>query len=268
MFKSVNRGLRTAQKIPKYLQIQNWLYSMIRRERFRPGDQLPTEEDLAHMFDVNRMTVRQAMDHLVFQGMIVRERGKGTFLTNTKPRELVHELDYISSFTEKMRAMGIIPSTKTYKMEVVQADQNTATTLQLGNDWRVIHLWRAKLADQDAVLIEREYLPYREFKDILKMDVSGSLYQMLVKEFGVSLSHATQILSAALASEEDQKIFGISGPVPCVVLESVTYDESNVPIELLHATYRGDKFRFEVHSGQYICEEDDLTAYETGSLTE
>src|SRR6056297_733766 len=57
--------------VPKYVQIQNWLQAMIRRGRIKKGDQLPTEEELAKMFSVNRMTVRQAIDSFVMQKMVI-----------------------------------------------------------------------------------------------------------------------------------------------------------------------------------------------------
>lgn len=238
--------------IPKYVQIQNWLQAMIRRGRIKKGDQLPTEEELAKMFSVNRMTVRQAIDSFVMQKMVVRQRGRGTFLLSDKPGDYVYELDNITSFTDKMETMGITPSTQTYKSDIIEATDEIADILQLGTDRRVIYLWRSKLANKEPVLIQRHYLPYQEFKGILDMDINKSLYHLMVEEFNVTLHHSTQIFSASLASEDDQKIFGISEPFPCIVLESVIYDESNIPIELLYSSYRGDKYRFEVHSGQYI----------------
>jgi len=244
--------LDTTSHIPKYAQIRNWIQAMISRGRIRKGDKLPTEEELAKMFNVNRMTVRQAIDTFVIQKMVVRQRGRGTFLVNEKPQELVYELDNITSFTDKMKTMGITPSTQTYESDVIEATDEIADILQLGSDRRVVYLWRAKLANREPVLIQRHYLPYQEFKDILEMDINQSLYHLLVEEFAITLHHSTQIFSASLATEEDQKIFGIFGPFPCIVLESVIYDESNIPIELLYSTYRGDRYRFEVHSGQYI----------------
>ena len=244
--------LDTKSKVPKYVQIQNWLYEMIRLGRTKRGDKLPTEEELAKMFHVNRMTVRQAIDSFVMQKMLVRQAGRGTFLVNDKPKDYVYELDNIQSFTDKMESMGITPSTQTYESDVIEATDEIASILQLGTDRRVIYLWRAKLAEGEPVLIQRHYLPYKKFEGLLDMDINMSLYHLLVEEFNVNLHHSTQTFGASLASEDDQKIFGIDGPFCCMVLESVIYDENNIPIELLYSSYRGDKYRFKVHSGQYI----------------
>jgi len=100
-------------KLPKYVQILNWIHGMISRGKIKIGDQIPTEEELARMFGVNRMTVRQAIEELSIEKMIDRKRGKGTFLVSQKPRGLVYKLEHISSFTDDMKALGITPRTET-----------------------------------------------------------------------------------------------------------------------------------------------------------
>ena len=107
-------------KIPKYLQIRSWLYGMIRRGKIIVGDKLPTEEELAKRFGVNRMTVRQAMDELAVEKMIIRKRGEGSFLLSVKPRGYVYEVENISSFTDDMVSNGINPVTKTIKVDVIE----------------------------------------------------------------------------------------------------------------------------------------------------
>ncbi len=75
-------GLNYPRKIPKYLQIHQWLRTMIARGEIRRGDKLPTEAELSRMFAANRMTVRKAMDFLVVNAMVIRRPGKGTFLVS------------------------------------------------------------------------------------------------------------------------------------------------------------------------------------------
>ncbi len=241
-------------KVPKYVQIHNWLSGMIRRGNIRKGDQLPTEEELARMFGVNRMTVRQAIDAFVNERMVVRQRGKGTFLVKDQARDLIHELHNISSFADDMERMGLTPTTETLKVEVIEADARTQEMLGLTTFTKVIHTLRVRKADGEAVLIERSYLPYREFSEILNEDLSGSLYHLLVEKFKVNLHHSTQVFSAVISTVEDQRIFGLADPCPCIQLESVIYDPDNIPIELLISCYRGDKYRFKVEAGEYLFE--------------
>lgn len=243
-----------SNRIPKYIQIHNWIGGMIRRGNIKKGDQLPTEEELARMFGVNRMTVRQAIDTFVTERMVVRKRGKGTFLVNERGRDLIHELHNISSFRDDMEKLGLTPTTTTLKVEVIEADSRIQEALLLTGFKKVIHTLRVRKADGEPVLIERSYLPYHEFSEILKEDLSGSLYHLLVEKFNVNLHHSTQVFSAVISSQEEQQLFGLAEPCPCIQLESVIFDPDNIPIELLISCYRGDKYRFKADAGEYLFE--------------
>ena len=239
-------------KIPKYMQIRSWIYGMIRRGKIKVGDKLPPEEELASMFGVNRMTVRQAFEEFTVEKMILRKRGEGTFLISDKPRDFVYGLENISSFTDDMIKLGITPVTKTLKTEVIQGDSEILELLELPTGSKVIHTLRVKLADGEAVLIEKSYLPFEEFKEVLNMDLNKSLYHTLVKEFDINLHHSTQVFSAVIAGDDDRKIFAKPAPCPCIKLVSVTYDPEDIPVEILKSLYRGDKYKFKAESGEYL----------------
>lgn len=241
-----------SSQIPKYVQIRNWLNGMIRRGKIRKGDRLPTEDELAGMFGVNRMTVRQAIDAFARERMVVRRRGKGTFLVSDRNRDLIHELSNISSFADDMERIGLTPTTETLRVEVIEPNSRTREALALAASDQVIYTLRVRKADGDPVLIERSYLSYREFSAILDEDLSGSLYRLLVEKFKVTLHRSVQVFSAVISGDEEQRIFGLAAPCPCIRLESVIYDPDNVPIELLISCYRGDKYRFRVEAGQYL----------------
>ncbi len=239
-------------KLPKYVQILNWLHGMIRRGKIKVGDQIPTEEELSLMFSVNRMTVRQALEELSIEKMIERNRGKGTFLVSTKPKDLVYELEHISSFTDDMKALGITPRTDTCSIEVVEPTTNVRNILRLKKKDKVIYTLRVKYAEEEPVLIERSYLPYSEFKEIPHMDLDRSLYHILVENFNITLHHSTQIFSAILSSKEDTELFNLKQRYPCIMVESIMYDPNNIPIEILYSHFRGDKYKFRVSSGKYL----------------
>lgn len=66
---------------PKYLQLKEEILSWIAGGRFRPGDKLPSENELAEQFELSRQTVRQSIGELVQEGWLAREQGKGTFVS-------------------------------------------------------------------------------------------------------------------------------------------------------------------------------------------
>lgn len=245
-------ALDIESKIPKYLQIRKWLLSMINRGKIAVGDRIPTEEDLAQKFGVNRMTVRQALDELVLEHMIVRKRGEGSTLISAQPKSYIYELENITSFNDDMENHGIKPIHEVVSREIVTPVPHICEILELDAGEQAVLIVSVKRVAGEAVLIEKSYLSAREFGTLADMEISGPFYQMLVREFGITLHHSTQIFSAVIPGEEELRIFQMEGPEPCMMLESTVYDPTDIPIEVLFSYYRGDRYRFKASSGEYL----------------
>ncbi len=237
--------------VPKYIQISQWLQEMIQKGRYRIHDKLPSESKLAELFQVNRNTVRQAISDLVGKGLIQKKNGVGSFVIAQSQRPVKYTLQHISSFTDDMIRMGLKPQTKLIGKLVLKAPLEVAEKLMLGRDKKVILTERLRLGDGVPLVLERSYLPYEEFKEILKMRLTGSLYHLLTKKFKVELHRSIQTFRAVSLSEEDAKALEVPPHSPAIFLESVIYDSKNIPVEVLHAIHRGDKYVFEVESGRY-----------------
>ncbi|QMV43152.1 GntR family transcriptional regulator [Cohnella cholangitidis] len=70
---------------PKYLQLKEEILSWIASGKYRPGDKLPSENELAEQYSLSRQTVRQSIGELVTEGWLAREQGKGTFVSRQSP---------------------------------------------------------------------------------------------------------------------------------------------------------------------------------------
>jgi GntR family transcriptional regulator len=237
--------------VPKYIQISNWLMEMILKGRYGVQDKLPSESKLSHLFRVNRNTVRQAISDLVAKGIVQKKNGVGSFVIARSFQPVKYTLQHISSFTDDMIRMGIVPQTKLINKSVIEAPPDVAEKMMLGKERMVILTERLRLGNRIPLVIERSYLPYKEYKDILKMRLTGSLYHLLTTKFHVKLHRSHQTLRAITLSGKDAKLLGIAPRSPGIFLESVIYDSKNIPVEVLHAFHRGDKYLFEVESGRY-----------------
>jgi len=237
--------------VPKYIQISNWLMEMILKGRYGVQDKLPSESKLSHLFRVNRNTVRQAISDLVAKGIVQKKNGVGSFVIARSFQPVKYTLQHISSFTDDMMRMGIVPQTKLINKSVIEAPPDVAEKMMLGKERMVILTERLRLGNRIPLVIERSYLPYKEYKDILKMRLTGSLYHLLTIKFHVKLHRSHQTLRAITLSGKDAKLLGIAPRSPGIFLESVIYDSKNIPVEVLHAFHRGDKYLFEVESGKY-----------------
>jgi len=237
--------------VPKYIQISNWLMEMILKDRYGVQEKLPSESKLSHLFRVNRNTVRQAISDLVAKGIVQKKNGVGSFVIARSFQPVKYTLQHISSFTDDMVRMGIVPQTKLINKSVIEAPPDVAEKLMLGKGKMVILTERLRLGNRIPLVIERSYLPYKEYKDILKMRLTGSLYHLLTIKFHVKLHRSHQTLRAITLPGKDAKLLGIAPRSPGIFLESVIYDSKNIPVEVLHAFHRGDKYLFEVESGKY-----------------
>ena len=237
--------------VPKYIQISNWLMEMILKGRYGVQEKLPSESKLSYLFRVNRNTVRQAISDLVAKEIVQKKNGVGSFVIARSLQPVKYTLQHISSFTDDMIRMGIIPQTKLINKSVIEAPSDVVEKLMLGKEKMVILTERLRLGNRIPLVIERSYLPYKEYKDILKMRLTGSLYHLLTIKFHVKLHRSHQTLRAIALSGKDAKLLGIAPRSPGIFLESVIYDSQNIPVEVLHAFHRGDKYLFEVESGRY-----------------
>ncbi len=237
--------------LPRYIQISNWLEEMIRKGRYKVGERLPSESSLADICGVNRNTVRQAISELVAKRLISKKNGVGSFISAKDQSSVKYTLQNISSFTDDMLGMGITPETKILSQEVVEADGELAEKLMLGRDSRVILTKRLRSGNGIPLVVERSYLPYGEYKSLLGMRLTGSLYHVLTEKFGTELHRSIQTFRAVALVREDAILLDVPPKSPGIFLESIIYDSKNVAVEVLHAHHRGEKYVFQIESGQF-----------------
>ena len=108
--------LNKTSHIPIYIQIEEMIKQQIADGKYRQGEMIPSEREFAEMYQVSRMTVRQAITNLVGIGQLYREKGKGTFVATEK---LEQSLNSLTSFTEDMLARGLVPSSEVLSFDVL-----------------------------------------------------------------------------------------------------------------------------------------------------
>ena len=237
--------------IPKYLQISAWLREVIETGRYKKGEKLPSEVELAKMCGVNRNTLRQAISELTAIGLLRKEKGTGTFVDAPAPLQLRHRLERITSFTDLMRESGIVQKTRILKKGFETAGDDVAKALFLGSNNRVIVVHRVRAGDGTPLIYEESYLPYDKFKGILDMDLSGSMYKIMSEQFGVVLARSKQTISSINLDTKIAEILKIPANAAGIYIESLTFDENSIPIELLYSYHRGDKYKLEIELGRY-----------------
>ena len=250
-----------ANPIPKYLQISAWLKELIHTGRYKKGEQLPSEIELSKIVGVNRNTLRQAIAELVSAGLLRKEKGMGTFVSSSKSVALKHKLKRISSFRDDLHEIGIKENTKVLKKSIESANDQVAKKLLLGANNKVIIIRRLRAGNGIPFIYEESYLPVEMFKQILEMDLTGSMYKILSERFKIVLARCEQTIRAVNLKGKTAKLLDLPENSAGMFMESVTFDENSIPVEVLYSYYRGDKYIFEVELGRYRIQENNLEAF-------
>ncbi|HUW10049.1 MAG TPA: GntR family transcriptional regulator [Anaerolineae bacterium] len=227
-------------KLPLYHQLYEILRGSITRREWRPGDMIPPESELIETHGVSRTTVRQVLDMLVNEGLIYRQRGRGSYVAHPT---LEHGLTRIVSFTEDMRRRGFEPSTRLLASGLVAAPPDIAESLQVEPGAELARLERLRLADDEPMSVEEAYLVHQLCPGVLAGDYTSiPLRQALEQNHGLRLVRAKQIIRAIAAPAKLAETLSIARTVPLLLIERVSYSQQNVPVEFLRITYRADRY--------------------------
>lgn len=225
---------------PLYFQIYIQLLAMIQSGRLRPGDPLPSEEELSRIYGVSRMTSRQALQELKSKGFASRHKGQGSFVSQP-PFE--KDITHLRGFTAEMRALGIEASSRVLTAEILPASPEVADKLRIEINAPIYQLRRLRLADGVPVAIEEARLPSVRFPGVEDLDFSRiSLYQTLHDRYGVRVSRADEILEARSAGQREAKLLEIQARSSLLVISRTLWAD-NLPVETAHSLYCGDRYR-------------------------
>lgn len=231
--------------IPYYVQVIEALKERINRDEWQVGDQLPGEQVLCEMFDVSRTVIRQALQSLMQEGLIVRRKGRGTYVAEPKISENLAQR--LTGFYEDMVSQGYRPTSQVIKQQLVPANTKVASNLEIPPDTQVIEIERLRFVQDEPLVLVTTYLPYTLCPDLLHKDLTHqSLYMLLREQCNLTITRGRRILQAAQPNEYETTLLKIKRSVPLIILDSVSYLSDGVPIEYYHALHRSDRLRFEV----------------------
>jgi len=227
--------------IPLYQQIREHLIQQINDSVYPSGSRLPSERDLASNFGVSRVTVRQALNSLMQEGVIYSQTGKGHYVYKPK---LDQELGFLTSFTEEMHQRGVVPSSQVIHAEIQLAMLEITEHLQITPGTEIVFLQRVRKADNEPISLETAYLPHSICPGIVeRFDFSNdSLYKVLREEYACPLIWAKQRMQARLPTTVEQNLIGVNQGSPVLSITRITYSHNDHPVELVRSIHRGDQY--------------------------
>ena len=248
---SMRTKIDRGSSIPYYVQLMEALGEEIEARRWKPGDQLPPEQELCTLFGVSRTVVRQALQQLEFEGLVVRERGRGTFVAEPKisSTSLVHSL---MGFYEDMEKRGIQMVSDMLEQGMQPAGQHVAAYLDVEAVTPVIKLHRLRSIESEPIVLVTSYLPYELCPGVLNEDFTHqSLYLYLEESCGLKVARGRRRIEAVSAGSDEAELLQIARGAPLIKMDSVSYLRDGTPIEYFHGLFRGDRSCFEMEVARF-----------------
>lgn len=235
--------------VPLYEQIRQCITEAIQHGKLKPGQKLPTEEEVCKSCGVSRPVVRQAYNELVTSGRIERKRGCGSFVKGPDNRGIF--MNQLMSFDEEMRLIGKVPATRLLNMEKIPFDEDLYEKLELAPADVCLHLERLRYSDGIPFVYTVNYLSLNRFPKLERFDFAKvSLYQTLKKHYDVIPTHSRRSIMARSASPQLAAALEVPEGTALLVIENIVYDQYDVPIELSIESISGEthQFSFDVFS--------------------
>ncbi|MCL5958798.1 MAG: UTRA domain-containing protein [Chloroflexi bacterium] len=230
--------------IPIYYQLKLHLREKILSGELAPGQQTPSEQQVAKDFGISKMTVRQALADLEDEGLLQRKPGVGTFVAQRKiHRNLVG--GFVTFFESAID--GRTPTSRFLSGQRVGAEGKIQAELHLRRGEPVVKLERVLLLDGEAVALSTIYVVERKCPDLLQ-DVERwhSLIWLFERKYHLSPVKAEQGVDAVTADARVANLLEIDVGAPLLYTERTTYLEDGTPIELTETYLRSDKYTYHV----------------------
>lgn len=227
--------------LPIYIQIHNEIKTNIEDNKWKVGDRIPSERELSIDFGVSRMTLRQAIQTLVDEGILERRVGSGTYVANQKVQE---KMSGVTSFTDLMIAQGKVPSSKTITYHIMEPSLSEIEILGIAQNEPVLRMERIRYGDNIPICFEVATIPEKVIAGLSKSEVTSSLYGSLEQKKSMGIGKAQQTISSTLAAERISEYLDIKRGDPILMLRQTTFLKNGDPFEYVRTQYVADRFEF------------------------
>jgi GntR family phosphonate transport system transcriptional regulator len=234
---SVQRIRRGKGTLPLYRQISDQLRVEI-QNLYQAGDALPPEGDLAQRFNVNRHTLRRAIDELVNDGLVMRRHGSGIFV-------LAPAIDYYlnaqTRFTATLESQGKTTFSRVLRKQVIPARGGVASRLQVVEGEQVIFLETLREVEGKPFCVIAHFLPMSAVPQVLDSYDSGSLHTFLQQQCGIGVQRSESFISAVMPEPDDAMLLNMPRNLPVLRVKSVNLAiQTWKPVEYVVTRFRGD----------------------------
>lgn len=224
--------------IPAYYQIKEDIKNRIRTGEWKSGEAIDSERKISDSYGVSRMTVRQAIGELEREGILEREKGRGTFVS--PPRVTQHN---IMSFTDMASAGGMKSKTLVLSFDRIPVPEKYAQAIEGSY---VYFITRLRYIDDQPIGIETVYIPVYMLEGVEKNQLEGSLFQLL-KDRDYSIKDSEASIQACSMNKAYSEIFGTNASLPLIKIITKYMCSKGNGVFFEESVYNSDKYVLKVH---------------------
>ncbi|MGQ4274664.1 GntR family transcriptional regulator [Terrihabitans sp. B22-R8] len=226
--------------IPLYARIERHLRDEIASGRLREGDRMPSEPELARSFNTTRATVSRALQQLVFEGVVLRRPGSGTFVAATSLSAPL-ETSRVHSFEEQLAAKGAEITYKLLNFDERAASAEERDDLHLDGESHIYALDRLRIVSGKNFSVECRVIPAELGRHItLDMLHSQSIHRILHEHFRLPVHRVEGKIRAGLASQAIASHLDVKAGSPVLIREYVLFSMDRRPLVCGESFYRED----------------------------
>lgn len=230
-------------RLPMHIQLKEIIKRKIMEEEYKLGEQIPSEREMAMMYGLNRMTVKNAINGLVEEGFLKRVHGSGTYVIKTG---ITRDLETLTGLSATIKDKGLTPSSKVVIQDVIVGFKEMNKKLELDESAKIFRLLRLRLGDGQPIALEDTYVPYELLADIEKQNFEIlSLYDFM-QQNGVNVKESLQYLTLEKINERESKYLRVAPDTPVFAFTYISKDESGRIVEYTKSYTLGDNTTFEV----------------------
>ncbi len=224
-------------QIPLYHQLARVLQKVIQNDFLQPGDRFPSEEAVGACFGVSRPTVNKAIQELIADGWLRRERGRGTFV-NEDPHVQLSLLNDKLSLVEQFPAHSF--KYRLIRREIENPIPRINQSLGLNSDEPLLYLRRLRLMDGQPLLVCDSILPAARFPGLGEHPfVNGSLYATLDQKYGCPVLRSERSVEATdVVEREVAALLNVPLLSPILLLTGVAFTDGDEPVEYIKSYLR------------------------------
>jgi GntR family transcriptional regulator len=226
--------------IPLYYQIMRDLKEQILSGRLAPGDRMPSESEYTRRFGVSRVVIRQALSILEDQELLIRVKGKGTFVSDSVAEDATPR---VSGSLEDLIHISSDTRIEVVEFRLVKATPDLAEVFSIGEGDELFHVQRIRQVGSSPLAVMVNHLPYAIGAMIpVSALTEEPLIVLIERRAGVRIEWASEVFQAVAADEEMAQLLDVDILTPLLKLTLTAYSTDGSVADLAHVFYRSDRY--------------------------